>query len=206
MDHQSFRQAIALLSGEHSLAILKSMRDQEWHLSSEIARNLRIHTTTASKFLQGLADLHLVERRPHDSRVSEYRLRSTRLSLEVDLLDEIGPVQEAVDFYVTYFATLIERIRRLGWPNLEAEMQRRLTKYQQELRALILQHLSSDRSGGLDRLQDFVAQVQRDLWAICSGSLGDSAAERVFEAAQREAVGSHPDLVARCGLTRPLEA
>jgi len=206
MDHQSFRQAIALLSGEHGLAILKSMRDQEWHLSSEIARDLRIHTTTASKFLQGLADLHLVERRPRDTRVSEYRLRSTRLCLEVDLLDEIGPVREAVDFYVTYFAILLERVRRLGWPNLEAEMQRRVTKNQQELRGLIFQHLASDRSGGLDQLRDLVAQVRRDLWAICSRSLGDSAAERVFKAAQREAVGSHPDLVVRCGLTRPLEA
>lgn len=206
MDQPSFRQAIILLSGEHSLAILKAMRDHDWHLSSEIARDLGIHTTTASKFLHGLADLRLVERRPHDPRVSEYRLRSTELHLEVDLLDDAGPIRESVDFYVVYFAGVLERIRRLGWPSLEAEMQRRLAESPQDLRSAVFQRLISDCEGGLDRLREFVAQIHRDLWAVCSASLGASATERVFGAALRDAVGCHPDLVERCGLTRPLEA
>ncbi|TLZ79595.1 MAG: helix-turn-helix transcriptional regulator, partial [Methanobacteriota archaeon] len=63
MDQQSFQRAIALLSGEHSLSILRSLRDANWHLSSEVARSLDIHITTASKFLQRFAELGLVERR-----------------------------------------------------------------------------------------------------------------------------------------------
>src|SRR5213596_1694615 len=74
MDQQTFQQAIGLLSGEHSLTILRSLRDGNWHLSSEVARTLDIHTTTASKFLQRVADLGLVERQAHDSRTFEYRV------------------------------------------------------------------------------------------------------------------------------------
>ena len=37
MDQQTFRQAILLLSGEHSVSILRALRDGNWHLSSEVA-------------------------------------------------------------------------------------------------------------------------------------------------------------------------
>ncbi len=206
MDQRSFRQAVLLLSGDHSLAILKAMRGGEWHLSSELARALNIHITTASKFLQGLADLGVVERRAHDGRTYEYRLATPHLRLEIDLADEVGPLREAVDFYVTYFQVLFERIRRLGWPSVETEMQHRLTTDHQELRAAIFQEMIAGSNGGLDRLRDLVAAVHRDIWSICSQSLGRSTAERVFQKALREAVTSHPDLAVRCGLTRPLEA
>jgi len=206
MDQRSFRQAVLLLSGDHSLGILKVMRDGQWHLSSEVAHHLNIHITTASKFLQGLADLGVVERRAHDARTSEYKLVSPRLRLEVDLADDVGPLREAVDFYVTYFQVLFEGIRRLGWPSVETEMQHRLTTDHQELRAAIFQEMIAGSNGGLDRLRDLIAAVHRDLWGICSQSLGRSTAERVFQRALREAVGTHPDLAVRCGLTRPLEA
>ncbi|HKW43031.1 MAG TPA: hypothetical protein VJP06_02480, partial [Thermoplasmata archaeon] len=64
MDHQTFRQAILLLSGQHSLAIVRALRDGNWHLASEVARSLDIHITTSSKFLQRFAELGLAERRP----------------------------------------------------------------------------------------------------------------------------------------------
>lgn len=206
MDQRSFRRVVLLLSGDYSLAILKAMRDGGWHLSSEIARNLNIHVSTASKFLQGLADLELVERRAHDGRTSEYRLESPRLHFEVDLEDEAGPLREAIDFYVTYFHVLFDRIRRLGWPSVETEMQHRLTADHQELRAAIFQEMIAGSGGGLDRLRDLVASLHRDLWSVCSQSLGRSTAQRVFLTALREAVHAHPDLAIRCGLTRPLEA
>lgn len=206
MDHRSFRQAVLLLSGDHALEILKAMRDGVWHLSSEVARTLDIHVTTASKFLQRLAELGLVEQRPHDGRTFEYRLASSRLSLEVDLLDEAGPLREAIDFYVTYFHTLFDRIRRLGWPSVEAEMQHRLTADHQELRSAIFDEMIAGSDGGLDRLRELVASLHRDIWSVCSQTLGHSTAERVFQTALREAVDVYPDLAARCGLTRPLGA
>src|SRR6266487_3064747 len=94
MDQQAFRQTIVLLSGEHSLSILRALRDGGWHLSSEVARTLHIHISTASKFLHRFGELGLLERRPHDSRTSEYRLRNARLQLELDLEDDAGPLRE----------------------------------------------------------------------------------------------------------------
>src|SRR6267143_1995349 len=110
MDQQTFRQAILLLSGEHSLSILRALRDGKWVLSSEVARILEIHITTASKFLQRFAELGLVERRAHDARTFEYRLRSPRLRFEVDLEDEAGPLREVIDFYVAYFHSLFDQM------------------------------------------------------------------------------------------------
>src|SRR5436853_7435405 len=83
MDQQTFQQAIGLLSGEHSLTIMRSLRDGNWHLSSEVARTLDIHTTTASKFLQLVADLGLMQRQAHDSTTFEYSLRSSHLRYRV---------------------------------------------------------------------------------------------------------------------------
>src|SRR5947199_26642 len=116
MDQQTFRQAILLLSGENSVAILRALRDGGWHLSSEVARSLHIHITTASKFLQRFADLGLV-----------------------------------------------------------------------------------------DRLRELVAAAHRDPWSVCAQGLGAGTAKGVVQAALRDAIGAHPDLALRCGLTRALE-
>src|SRR2546428_12182188 len=111
MDQQTFQRAIVLLSGEHSLSILRSLRDANWHLSSEVARSLDVHITTASKFLQRFAELGLVERRPHDARTFEYRLRSPHLRFEVNLEDEAGPPPREVEFYLQGFHSLFWRVR-----------------------------------------------------------------------------------------------
>src|SRR5205823_10764576 len=102
MDQQTFQQAIGLLSGEHSLSILRSLRDGNWHLSSEVARTLDIHTTTASKFLQRFAELGLVERQAHDSRTFEYRLRSSPLPFDVHLSDVAGALRDVGGLFVDY--------------------------------------------------------------------------------------------------------
>ncbi len=205
MDSQSFRQAATLLSGEYSFAILKGLRDGEWHLSSEVAKGLDIHVSTVSRFLQRFAELGLVERRPHDARTSEYRLRSPRLLLEVDLLDDSGPLREAVDFYVAYFQSLFEGIRTLGVPAVEGEMEHRLTSQHQELRSAIFEQMIQGSQGGIDRLRNLMAALHKDLWDVCSQSLGKVSAERVFQSALRYAIDTHTDLAVRCGLTRPFE-
>lgn len=204
MDQRSFRRAAVLLSGDYALAILKAMRSGEWHLSSELARSLNVHTTTVSRFLQHLAELRFVERRAHDGRTFEYRLPSSRISFDVDVADESGPMREAIDFYVTYFHTLFERIRHLGWASVEAEMQHRLTSDHEELRAAIFQQVLAGDDRGVERLRDLVATLHRDIWSVCSTALGAAAAERVFKAALEEAVGAYPDLAVRCGLARSL--
>jgi hypothetical protein len=206
MDQQTFRQAIVLLSGEHSVSILGAFRDGNWRLSSGVARSLHIHVTTASKFLQRIADLGLVERRPHNARTFEYRLASPHLQLEVDLGEDAGPLREVIDFYVAYFHSLFERIRYLGTSAIEVEMEHRLTSDHQELRKAVFDQMIAGDDGGLDRLRELVAVLHRDLWRVCARSLGAAAAKGVFRAALRDAIGVHPDLAIRCGLTRTLEA
>ncbi len=206
MDQPTFRQAILLLSGEHSVSILRALRDGDWYLSSEVARSLHIHITTASKFLQRFAELGLVERRPHDARTSEYRLRSSRLRFEVDLDEDAGPLREVIDFYVAYFHSLFERIREIGSPVIEMEMEHRLTTDHQELRKAVFDQMVAGSDGGVERLRELVAAVHRDLWEVCAQGLGSAPAKGVFQAALRDAITVYPDLAVRCGLTRPLEA
>lgn len=206
MDQREFQRTVLLLSGERAMAILRVIRDGGWHMASGVARALDIHVTTASKLLQGLAEVGLLERRAHDGRTFEYRLPSPRLEFSVDLLEESGSLRQAVDFYVTYFQSLFERIRRLGWPSVETEMQHRLTTDHQELRSAIFQEMIAGTGGGIDHLRELVAVLHRDLWGVCSQTLGHAAAVRVFKTALRDAVDSHPDIAVRCGLTRPLEA
>lgn len=206
MDQDTFRQAIGLLSGEHSLPILRALRDGDWHLSSQVARSIGIHITTASKFLQRFADLGLVDRRAHDSRTYEYRLRSPRLRFDVDLSNETGPLREVIDFYVAYFQSLFDRIRNFGSPAIQTEMEHRLTTDHQELRRAVFDQMIAGTEGGLDYLRELVAEVHRDLWTVCAQGLGADTAKGVFRDALRDAMNVYPDLAIRCGLTRPLES
>ncbi len=206
MDQRTFKQAMTLLSREHSLSILRAVRDGNWQLPSHVARSLHIHTTTASMFLQRFARLGLVETRPHNARTFEYRLPHARLRFEVDLEDDSGPLREVIDFYVAYFHSLFERIRYVGTPAIQMEMEHRLTTDHQELRKAVFDQMVAGGEGGLDRLRELVAAVHRDLWSVCAQGLGASAAKGVFQSALRDAIGVYPDLAVRCGLTRPLEA
>ncbi len=206
MDPDTFRQAAALLSGEYSLAILRQLRDGKWHLSSEVARGLQIHVSTASRFLQRLAELGLVERRPHDARTSEYRVASPRLQLEIDLTDDAEPLREAIDFYVAYFHHLFQQIHRLGAPKIEGDMEHTLGTEHEDMRSAVFEQMIAGSNGGLEHLRELMAVLHRDLWGVCSQRLGKPAARKIFQAALRDAIGLHPDLAIRCGLARPLEA
>ncbi len=206
MDAATFRQAVTILSGEYSLSILQAIRDGSWHLSSEVARSLNIHVSTASRFLQRLSELGLVERQRHDARTWEYRVRSPRFALEVDLSDESGSLREAVDFYVAYFQFLFQEIRHLGLPRIEGEMERALVAEHEELRSRVFEQMIEGSQGGLDHLRDLMGALHKELWDVCAQSLGAPTAQKVFRVALQETIGVRPDLAVRCGLARPLES
>lgn len=206
MDAATFRQAVTILSGEYGVPILQALRDGDWHLSSGVARTLNIHVSTASRFLQRLSELGLVERQRHDARTWEYRVRSSRFALEVDLADDSGSLREAVDFYVAYFQFLFREIRHLGLPRIEGEMERTLVAQHQELRSVVFQQMIEGSQGGLGHLRDLMGALHKELWDVCAQSLGPPVAQQVFRTALREAIGVRPDLAVRCGLARPLEA
>ncbi len=206
MDPTTFRQAATLLAGEFSLPILRELRDGDWHLSSEVARHLDIHVSTASRFLQHVAELGLVERRARDARTFEYRMRSPLFRLEIDLTDDSGPLREAVDFYVAYFQSLLQQIRRMGLDKVEGKMEHTLVAEHEELRSLIFEQMIAGSTGGVEHLRELMAALHRDLWDVCSQSLGKPKARRIFQEALRSAMDVRPDLAVRCGLARPLGA
>ncbi len=205
MDIATFREAAGILSGDYSLLILRELRDGHWHLASEVAHALNIHVSTASRFLHRLADLGLVDRQKRGARTAEYRVRSSRLALEVDLADDSGPMREAVDFYVAYFQYLLQEIRHLGLPGIEGELERTLVAEHQELRSLVFEQMIEGSQGGIDHLRGLMGALHKDLWDVCSQSLGAPTARKVFRTALQEAIQVHPDLAVRCGLVRPLE-
>lgn len=206
MDLETFRQAAILLSGEYSLAILRELQDGGWHLSSEVARALDIHVSTVSRFLQRFGELGLVERRRRDTRTFEYRVRSPRLQIEVDLSDDSAPLREAVDFYVAYFQFLFRQIRQLGLPKIEGALERTLVAEHQQLRSVVFEQMIEGSNGGLDHLRELMASLHRDLWDVCSQSLGPPTAHTIFKSALAAAIDTHPDLAVRCGLARVLQA
>src|SRR2546425_10965024 len=84
-------------------------------------------------------------------------------------------------------------------------MEHRLTTNHQELRKAVFDQMVDGTEAGLDRLRELVAAVHRDLWNVCAQGVGATSAKGVFQAALRDAIGAHPDLAVRFGLTRPLE-
>src|SRR3989441_11857779 len=97
---------------------------------------------------------------------------------------------------------LFERIRDVGTPAIEIEMEHRLTTDHQELRKAVFEQMVDGSEAGLDRLRELVAAVHRALWNVCAQGLGSNAAKGVFQAALRYAIGAHPHLAFRAGPTR----
>src|SRR5437867_5366629 len=131
MDERAFSEAVKLLSGEHSLAILRYLATGEWRIASDVSRGLGIHTTTASKFLAGMHALGFLERRirkSHTRSAFEYKVAGTRIALELELAGSSTPLREALDYYLDYVTNVLEKARRLGWPGIEGKLEARLEK------------------------------------------------------------------------------
>src|SRR3972149_461868 len=102
MDEKSFSDAVALLSGEHALPILRCLAGGEWRIASDVSRALHIHTTTASKFLSGMHVLGFLDRRlrkSHTRSAFEYRIGIPRIALDLELSEGPAPPRGAPDYY-----------------------------------------------------------------------------------------------------------
>src|SRR2546428_13075176 len=103
MDEGSFSQAVSLLSGEHSLSILRYLAPGEWRIASDVSRALHIHTTTASKFLGGMHALGFLDRRLRKSKTRsafEFRIAAPRITLDLELMAGPAPLRSALDSYL----------------------------------------------------------------------------------------------------------
>ena len=192
MDEKSFSEAVSLLSGEHSLSILRYLAGGEWRIASDVSRSLHIHTTTASKFLGGMHALGFLD---HEARGDE----------------ETGWVllglREAMDFYLAYVSNVLERGRRLGWPaiadKLEARLARDRTGSKEELFSRLLR---GEGARGMEELRSMFQGIQREFLAITAASMGTDTAHRLLSGAADEARKGHEDVVERYGLRKVLEA
>jgi DNA-binding HxlR family transcriptional regulator len=210
MDEKAFSEAIALLSGEHSLAILRSLASGEWRIATDVSRALDIHTTTASKFLSGMHTLGFLERRVRKSRTRsafEYRLSATRLALDLDLSAGPAPIREATDFYLEYVTKVVEKARRLGWPGIAEKLEARLEKSRDGRREHVFNRIiEGGGARGMDELRMLFQEIHKEFLEIASESVGQPTARRLLSGVADEARKGRADIVDRYGLRKALEA
>lgn len=209
MDEKSFSEAVALLSGEHSLPILRYLSSGDWRIASDVSRALRIHTTTASKFLSGMHALGFLDRRLRTSRTrsaSEYRIASPRIALDLELTEGPAPLQQALDYFLEYASNVLARGRRLGWPavaeRLEARLERNRDGSREDLCARILQ---GGGMRGMEELRSLFRGVHVEFLEITAASMGADTARRLLAGAADEARNGREDIVDRYGLRKVLE-
>lgn len=203
-----FSKAISVLGGEHSLRILLSLRDGEWRIASDVARNLKIHTTTASKYLKQMHEIGFVDRRVRKAKTRkayEYRLGSARLMLELDMAPGREPVEEALGFYTDFITLSLQHARALGWPGVEQQMAARLDAPRNGLKAALFTRILQGGSlRTIDQLKTLFGQIATEMRGIGRSAMGDVATRRLLEAAYEEARDGREDLVRRFRLDEPL--
>src|SRR6266540_2676970 len=191
MDERAFSEAVNLLSGEHSLSILRYLATGEWRIASDVSRALAIHTTTASKFLAGMHTLGFLEQRVRKSRTRsafEYRMTGTRIALDLELAGGPTPLREALDYYLDYVANVLAKSRRLGWPGIEKKLEARLEKDRSGLKEnLFTRILDGGGARGMEDLQTLFREVTQEFLAITSEAMGRATALRLLSGAAEEA-------------------
>jgi hypothetical protein len=210
MEEKAFSEAVALLSGEHSIRILKYLASGEWRIPAQVSRALDIHTTTASSFLRGMHVLSFLERRLRKNRnraAFEYRLPTTRLSIGIEITERPAPLREATEFFVEYLSNVLEKARRLGWSGIAEKLEARLEKNRNRMKAhLFTRILDGGGARGADDLLALIRDIQRDFLAITSESMGRSAARLLLSGAADEARRGREDIVDRYAFRKVLEA
>ena len=210
MDEKAFSEAVDLLSGEHSLPILRYLATGEWRIATDVSRALDIHTTTASKFLSGMHALGFLEGRVRKSRTrsaSEYRLSTPRLALDLELASGPAPLQGAMDFYLEYVSKVLEKSRRLGWPGIAEKLEARLEKTRNGFKERFFTCLpDGSAASGVDDLRTLLREIHREFLEIMSESMGRPTARRLLQGAADEARRGRMELVDRYELRKALEA
>jgi len=209
MDEGSFSQAVSLLSGEHSLSILRYLAPGEWRIASDVSRALHIHTTTASKFLGGMHALGFLDRRLRKSKTRsafEFRIAAPRITLDLELMDGPAPLREALDYYLEYVSNVLASGRRLGWPGIAEKLEARVEKNRNASKgALFGQVLRDDGARGMEELRALFRGIHGEFLQITSASMGTDTARKLLGGAADEARKGREEIVDRYGLRKVLE-
>jgi DNA-binding Lrp family transcriptional regulator len=118
MTLERFKNSVSALSGEHSVDILLYLREKGWSIALDIAKGLGLHPTTVMAYLEKLHAARILSRRKKKTRTGkthEYRLRSDKISLELDLGSEDSR-RESVPPVISLISRIAQGLERIGSP------------------------------------------------------------------------------------------
>lgn len=183
------------LASEHGLPILRFLQGREWTLASEVAQGLRVHTSTASKYLVAFHEAGFLDRKAHASRkpTHAYRLRSPIIRIEFDLAERVPP-KEAREFAFAFADSLLEAAQRVGGTRLMASLAREAWG-EENWRPRLEQEFARGQ-----RARAVVESILENARRACSRLLGAAAGGRLVRIAWSTAIAGRSDLVASLDL------
>jgi DNA-binding Lrp family transcriptional regulator len=132
MTLEQFKISVSALSGEHTVDILLYLKERGWSIALDVAKGLGLHPTTVMGYLEKLHAAGYLSRRKKKTRTGkthEYRLKSDRITLELDLGSEDSR-RESIPPVVSLIARIAQGLERIGSPLdpsiLEDEKERNL--------------------------------------------------------------------------------
>ncbi len=117
MSEKEFKRKAYVLGKEHTLDVMKYLHSNGWAKSSTVAKHCGLHIATASKYLEELHEIGLVDSRVGKGRtrkVVEYRLKDPKIELSMDISKwprEVSDLEASIEFYRKLFNSLLERTR-----------------------------------------------------------------------------------------------
>lgn len=202
MKRVEFIEAARTLASDNALNIVDCLRKRGWAIASDIAEDIGIHISTATKVLNSLYECGMLEKRRSQRKTRpayEYRFKGDRIILEVDLEgqgEETG--DQVVGFYLDFFERLFVKARKMGWQSIDRTVARELGDRDFSFKDMAIRELSAakDSSSPSELRSVFIRFTEKVRQAFVA-NIGDSAAARLFESAAREVSMMHPK--AGCG-------
>jgi len=202
MKRAEFIEAARTLSSDHCLPILDCLRKRGWLIASDVAGDLGIHVSTATKDLNSLYECGLIERRKGQRKTRpayEYGLKGDRIVLELDL--DTAPADErdkVVAFYLEFLERLFVKAKRMGWQSVERAVVREFGSVDATFNDFVIRELNAarDSASESDLRAVFVRFMEKIKRAFIS-NFGQVATARMFEGAAKETMFAHP--TAACG-------
>ncbi len=116
MPEEEFQRKAYVLGKEHSLDILRYLFSEGWSKSSDVAKELGIHIATASKYLEELHEVKILDMREAKGktrRVKEYMIKNPEIDLNYDLREEKEKGDEVLEFFSELYDSILYRTQTL---------------------------------------------------------------------------------------------
>ncbi len=209
MNREDFLKAARTLSSDHGLSIIECLKTKDWAIASDIAHDLGIHITTATKDLTSLYDCGILERRKGRRKTRpafEYKLKSKCIRLELSLEEmDKGSWQEISSSYISFCRRLLVKSKRMGWNTLENNIARELGHGGEYPPEIIRNELwLANQAGGIAEVRLTFRNLLEKVRKIIEYNIGETATARLFEAVAREEAKANPTICAKYSLLADL--